>query len=590
MNKLFNVVAATMLAVTLMLSSLLSNILTDAASVSNISINNLTISSISSSSLISSSTKPETRVKKKIKIINNEIQEEDGIILNKKDQERYDKCKKEVASKRVKRFKNKPTPCLKMTNTESNKDSHITPEDYNILWATVAENKDLMNTKVDPNLELPLSTYLNLDEIEIVNNSSSSSTLSLSSIISTTSNSQSNFSSVSDANSISSSSVVVSTSSSSSITTQSTTSKSSSTIQNSLSGISNTPSNTSPASTQALTSSSKTSWLNNILNLGTIKVNAAINDGFKLPYANGVSVRLEQSSFNEEEGPPYWNPGEHASHWDYAAFDFTAGSITKIVASKPGTVLYSASGGGFGEHVVVVSSDGAHTLYAHLSERKVSLGDTISQAQQIGVQGNTGLGGGSAHLHFETFNKYPCNKTYGTDNKIENCFVPFTGGYKGFKGNDYYLASVMKPIFVECANDVNCKEGRPEVYRKYYTSQNTPPSPRPQVVDNSMSRVQPPVDNWDRALDSSCSLNSIVMIWKRNDGDCQKMKYDYGTNSLRNPFGQCLDAGAGSRKLTFFGCNNSDNQKWFHEPGDGRIWSKQLENGTNKPRCIECSE
>jgi Ricin-type beta-trefoil lectin domain len=123
------------------------------------------------------------------------------------------------------------------------------------------------------------------------------------------------------------------------------------------------------------------------------------------------------------------------------------------------------------------------------------------------------------------------------------------------------------------------------------TSKNEkPPVVRPQIVDYSMSRVQPPLDNWDRALDSSCSLNSIVTIWKRNDGDCQKLKYDYGTNAIRNPFGQCLDAGNmnGNGKLVFYSCNNSSNQKWFHEPGDGRIWVQQKDN-SNKNRCIEYS-
>jgi Ricin-type beta-trefoil lectin domain len=123
-----------------------------------------------------------------------------------------------------------------------------------------------------------------------------------------------------------------------------------------------------------------------------------------------------------------------------------------------------------------------------------------------------------------------------------------------------------------------------------FTSKNErPPVVRPQIVDNSMSRVQPPLNAWYKALDSNCNINSKVVMWDRNDGDCQKMKYDSGNNSIRNPFGQCLDAGDGTKKLVFYTCNSSTNQRWFHEPGDGRIWSQQPENGTNKMRCIEYS-
>jgi murein DD-endopeptidase MepM/ murein hydrolase activator NlpD len=121
-----------------------------------------------------------------------------------------------------------------------------------------------------------------------------------------------------------------------------------------------------------------------------------------------------------------------------------------------------------------------------------------------------------------------------------------------------------------------------------FTSQNL--KPKPPIVDGTMDRVQPPVAAWYKALDSNCSLNSIVVIKQRDNGDCQKMKYDYGTNSLRNPFGQCIDAGNsnGNGKLVFYSCNNSANQKWFHEPGDGRIWSQQKDN-SNRYRCIEYS-
>ena len=190
MSKLLKISLALVLTTNLITPPIPSEVSASAAQVSS----SATQSSnsalfISSSTALSSSpvssTKDTPKKKKKVKIVNNEIQEEDGIVLNKKDQERYDNCKKEVVAKRVKRYKNKPTPCFKTTSIDKpDNQTEATPEDYNILWASVAENKEIIETKVDPNVELPVSEFINLNEVEIVPNNSSSS---LSSIVASSS-------------------------------------------------------------------------------------------------------------------------------------------------------------------------------------------------------------------------------------------------------------------------------------------------------------------------------------------------------------------------------------------------------------------
>lgn len=111
-----------------------------------------------------------------------------------------------------------------------------------------------------------------------------------------------------------------------------------------------------------------------------------------------------------------------------------------------------------------------------------------------------------------------------------------------------------------------------------------------QIIDSTMTQVQPPLNDWQRAMDSGCSLNSIVVIKQRYGNDCQKMKFNWGDSSIRNPFGQCLDAGNmnGSQKLMFYSCNGSNNQRWRHDGGNGRIWTLQKDN-YNRNRCIEYS-
>ncbi len=77
------------------------------------------------------------------------------------------------------------------------------------------------------------------------------------------------------------------------------------------------------------------------------------------------------------------------------------GVVTKVIS---GCVEgYRSCGGGYGNHIDVVHPNGTTTRYAHLSKTLVSLGQTVSQSQVIGILGNTGSSTGP-HLHFEVIN------------------------------------------------------------------------------------------------------------------------------------------------------------------------------------------
>ena len=76
------------------------------------------------------------------------------------------------------------------------------------------------------------------------------------------------------------------------------------------------------------------------------------------------------------------------------------GTSTTVVATKAGTVIISKYSSSYGNYVVISHGPGNTTLYAHMSSRSVSEGDTVSQGQAIGVTGNTGISSG-AHLHYE---------------------------------------------------------------------------------------------------------------------------------------------------------------------------------------------
>ena len=75
----------------------------------------------------------------------------------------------------------------------------------------------------------------------------------------------------------------------------------------------------------------------------------------------------------------------------------------KIVASKAGTVSYAGWCSGYGNTVMITHSDGYLTLYAHNYTINVSVGQQVSQGDQIAIMGTTGNSSG-AHCHFEIRN------------------------------------------------------------------------------------------------------------------------------------------------------------------------------------------
>lgn len=76
------------------------------------------------------------------------------------------------------------------------------------------------------------------------------------------------------------------------------------------------------------------------------------------------------------------------------------GYTSKIYAAKAGTVIVSQYSNSYGHYVVVSHGAGNTTLYAHMSSRKVSVGQYVNQGDVLGITGSTGHSTGP-HLHFE---------------------------------------------------------------------------------------------------------------------------------------------------------------------------------------------
>ncbi len=99
-----------------------------------------------------------------------------------------------------------------------------------------------------------------------------------------------------------------------------------------------------------------------------------------------------------------WSSGSHTG------IDFHAASGTPVHAVGSGTVVEAGWGGAYGNQIVIKMNDGTYTQYGHLSSIGVSVGQTVTPGQQIGLSGATGNVTGP-HLHFEA----RTSPEYGSD-------------------------------------------------------------------------------------------------------------------------------------------------------------------------------
>ncbi len=101
---------------------------------------------------------------------------------------------------------------------------------------------------------------------------------------------------------------------------------------------------------------------------------------------------------------PYGYRSASISGWSFhGGTDISGGGFygKAIYASRSGKVITAVtSDRGYGIYVIIDHGDGYSSLYAHMSTRYVSTGDTVQKGQMIGRAGSSGNSTGP-HLHFE---------------------------------------------------------------------------------------------------------------------------------------------------------------------------------------------
>ena len=102
-----------------------------------------------------------------------------------------------------------------------------------------------------------------------------------------------------------------------------------------------------------------------------------------------------------------WGPASGANGYKYHnGVDIANSAGTPVTASDGGFVITSTNRGAYGNYIIikhVINNKVWNTLYAHLSERKVKVGQFVKQGDLIGLMGSTGNSTGP-HLHFSIHN------------------------------------------------------------------------------------------------------------------------------------------------------------------------------------------
>lgn len=98
----------------------------------------------------------------------------------------------------------------------------------------------------------------------------------------------------------------------------------------------------------------------------------------------------------------YLYKGKKVDRATHLGYDLASVARAEVIAANAGEVIYADYLGIYGQCVVIDHGLGLQTLYAHMSQLDVAVGDQVSRKQPLGRSGATGMAGGD-HLHFGVF-------------------------------------------------------------------------------------------------------------------------------------------------------------------------------------------
>ncbi len=95
----------------------------------------------------------------------------------------------------------------------------------------------------------------------------------------------------------------------------------------------------------------------------------------------------------------YYHDGKIIDKEVHLGMDIANVRQAKVKAANNGKVIFTHYLGIYGNTVILDHGQGIYSLYAHMSQINVAVGDMVATGQILGLTGSTGMAGGD-HLHF----------------------------------------------------------------------------------------------------------------------------------------------------------------------------------------------
>ncbi|MGH9632089.1 MAG: M23 family metallopeptidase, partial [Bryobacteraceae bacterium] len=113
----------------------------------------------------------------------------------------------------------------------------------------------------------------------------------------------------------------------------------------------------------------------------------------------GPFYRLGKAESFFADRRTYMYKGQKVDEQMHLGFDLSDVQHSPVKAANSGKIIYASPLGIYGNCVVIDHGYALQSIYGHLSEIAVKVGDMVKREQVIGRSGQTGLAGGD-HLHF----------------------------------------------------------------------------------------------------------------------------------------------------------------------------------------------
>jgi len=114
---------------------------------------------------------------------------------------------------------------------------------------------------------------------------------------------------------------------------------------------------------------------------------------------NGPFLHWGKEEANFADVRSYISHGNKVDQQVHLGFDLSDTQNTPVNAANDGRVVWAEDLGIYGNCIVLDHGYGLQSIYGHLRELDVKVGDMAQKGQKMGMEGQTGLAGG-VHLHF----------------------------------------------------------------------------------------------------------------------------------------------------------------------------------------------